>query len=442
MKKKGFLPTFITLFILMLFIIIFVYSGKNEKITPEEPEQLTFRITWESHSGRGDAIQKIINNFNSENENINVQMIGGDEDHEEIISLLSTEASSNILVLPYRELKNQTTLSYLYPIGNYMQDELKYYYPEILKLGMDKNGVVYGIPWIGHSMCFIYNKNIIDELNIDVDSIRDFNSFKNVLAEIKNNSEYTGIGLVGAEHHDLSWMTTQFIYSFGGSLYDESENRISINSTETEMALDYYVNILSQYAQTGWEENNGVDVMAEFLKGNMAFEIQGPWGITDIWKNGRPFDVGTISFSQLGGFSETGPLMLCVSEAVFEQKKEAILKFMKYMLGKEALEEVMLGEFSPKHQEYYPFRVPVRNDMENGVFFRTYPEFKAFTEGFENPSLDMPVPEWTEIREKIYIPQLHQVIIGELSIDEFLENVEKNGEKLLSEKPVTGEEGI
>ncbi len=433
MDKKFLIP--VLLFSIVIISIAFFlvkgdtkqdYREKNEKI------KLDFRITWERHSGRGDAIDTVITAFNEKNESIEVEMLGGDEDHGNIIDTLGSDDSPDIIVLPYRELKNDDTLKYLHSMENHLSQEKKNYYPEILKLGTDKNGNLFGIPWIGHSMCFIYNKNILDEFSINPDEIRSFDLLLNAVEKISRSGEYTGIGLVGAEHYDLSWMTTQFIHSFGGSLCADGE--ITINSTETEKALDFYINGLGKYAQQGWENDNGVDVMDKFSYGKMAFEIQGPWGITDIWKIGNPFEVGTFSFSQIGGYSETGPLMLCISSDEFAAKKDQILEFIKYMIGKDALEKVMLGEFSTKHQEYYPFRVPVRNDMENGTFFRTFPEFKAFTDGFEKPSIDTPSPEWCDVRDKVYIPLLHETIEGKYDIEEFLREVEIRGETILSAK--------
>ena len=92
----------------------------------------------------------------------------------------------------------------------------------------------------------------------------------------------------------------------------------------------------------------------------------------------------------------------------------------------------MDGEYSPEHENYYPFRVPVRKDLANTLVFKKYPEYIPFLEGFKHPSIDVPVPKWELIKEQYYAPGLHQVMKSELSIDDFLVMIETKGNDILN----------
>lgn len=221
-------------------------------------------------------------------------------------------------------------------------------------------------------------------------------------------------------------MTNQFIYTFGGELIskgDDGSENIAIHSDESIKALDFYINDLGPYAQEGWQNHTGVDVMEAFGNGEIAFEIQGPWAVSDIWKRGYPFDVGVLPLDRIGMYSEVGPMMLAIAKSC--EDPEAAQTFIRYMIEIDNLEKVMDGEYIPKYDAYYPFRVPLRKDMQTSTFFRKYPEFLAFIEGFKRPSISTPSDLWAKVQDEEYPRLLHEAMTGTISIESALEEVGK-----------------
>lgn len=47
--------------------------------------------------------------------------------------------------------------------------------------------------------------------------------------------------------------------------------------------------------------------------------------------------------------------------------------------------------------------------------------------------MDVPVPKWQKIKDEYYAPGLHQVMKDEITIDEFLQRIETEGDKVLQE---------
>lgn len=423
----------------LIFVIILVFSVLAS-CTPAQPDtspavatdNLNFRITWDSFSGRGEAIQKIVDSYNEESTTgTYISMVSGDEDKAAIEAMLQADNADTIFVLPYRYVKYFGANVYLSDLTHPFDYAKQLFYPELWNLGTVDNAV-YGVPWLGHSMCLLYNKNLLTEAGVDPASIDSLESWVSAMDAVEANTDAAGVGLVGAESNDISWMVNQFIYGFGGTLVDDSGTKVTINNEKSKAAIEFYKNVLGTHAQSTWLNDTGVEVMSCFLGQEVAFEFQGIWGVTDIEKNGNPFDVGIIALSDIGLSSEVGPMMLAIPAGMSQARKNAAIDFIKYMISTGAQEKIMDGEYSPEHDAYYPFRTPIRLDMVQSSFFTAHPEYQSFLTGFKNPSIDVPVPAWQTIKDNYYAPGLHQVMTGEISVDDFLATIETEGDKILN----------
>lgn len=407
-------------------------SDEDEgEISVEEKSEIIFRITWKSYSGRGEAIWSIVDSYNLINEtNFSVKLIGGDEDLNLIETLLSEGDEVDIYVLPYRYVQSLGYGGKLEDLTVDFEHNKELFYEELWNLGI-VDEKLFGVPWLGHSMGLIYNKDILDKAGVDPETINSLESLLLACEMVEEMTDANGIGLAGANHNDVSWMINQFIYGFGGSLVSDDGTQVTINSEAGKLAIDFYKNKLGKYAQSTWVDDTGLEIMEYFRNQEIAFEIQGLWGVTDIWKNGSNFETGIISLETIGLFPEVGPMMLAIQPGIAKDKKDAAAAFIDYLLTVEAQEMIMQGEYSPEHDAYYPFRLPVRRDIAESSVFNEYPEFVVFLSGFEQPSIDVPVPLWQTIKESIYAPNLHKVMNDQLSIEDFLQLIQDEGNKIL-----------
>lgn len=395
-------------------------------------EAIPFRITWADYSGRGVAIQKIVDVYNAQSDKpYEIVLQSGNEDIQEIEGLLASEVEAPIFVLPYRFVKYLGEQAKLIKLTEAFKEEASLFYPELWKLGM-ADGEVYGIPWLGHSICLIYNKGLLKEAGIDPETIVSLDTFVQALNMIEQKTSAKGVGLVGANHNDISWMVNQFVYGFGATLVDETGTNVMVNNEQAKAALEFYKSTLGAYAQPSWLTDTGVEVMDHFRNQEIAFEFQGVWGVADIAKSGSPFDVGVINLEDIGLYSEVGPMMLSVPVTMSSDKQEEAMRFISYLISTSAQESIMNGEYSPEHDAYYPFRVPVRVDLAESQFFKNYPEYLAFIKGFKKPSVDVPVPKWQTIKDDYYAPGLSQYMKSEITVDAFLKMIETEGNKILN----------
>ena len=417
--KKNFIIPLIATVLLIIFFTLFFFRNSIWNKTAE----ITFRITWDEHSSRGIAISKIVESYNESQKKVHVTMVGGNEEKADYIAALA-EDTVDVYMVPYRYIKNSKISGEFMLLTKLYLEQEEYYYDTIKELTKSEEGIA-AIPWIGHSMGLIYNKDIVAAADVDPESFTSVWDLLDACEAVNQATGAGGLGLVGADSHDLTWMLSQFIYSFGGKLVETDargiQTNILINSKESAEAVDFYINKLGQYAQEGWQEHTGTEVMDAFRAGEIAFEIQGPWGITDIWKSGEGFEAGAIALSGLNMYSEVGPLMLAISKDT--ANPESAEDFVRYLVDKDTLEKVMAGEYDDKYEAYYPYRVPLRMDMEDSDFFTKYPEFLVFIEGYKKPSINTPTCEWEEEYKSLYSFYIHQAIIGNISINQALEDI-------------------
>jgi len=408
----------VILVIVTVFLSIACLKGDQNEIT-----DIYFKITWDEFSSRGVAISKIVNGFNEQQKDIHVTMVGGSEDKTVFNDALDNQV--DVLMIPYRYLRDSDIANRLVVLDDIYMEQEEFFYDSVRAMSFWKGHAI-GIPWIGHSMGLIYNEDLLDEAGIDPKSLASMQDLLEACEQIKQTTGAGGLGLVGANDHDLSWMVSQFIYSFDGALVevDEEHNQIGIviNSVQSEAALDFYINQLGLYAQRGWEMDTGAEVMEAFAEREIAFEIQGPWGVTDIWKRGNPFKVGALSLNQIGMYSEFGPMLLSVNQE--SENIDAAKVFIRYLTQKDVLAEVMDGEYDEKYEAYFPYRVPLRKDMEDSEFFQRYPEFLVFIEGYKKPSINAITTEWEEVYNDYYEYYIHEAIMGNISIAQALTDIE------------------
>ena len=424
MKKRWiFLPAAILVVIILSFFLFF------KGIFIKEPDELLFRITWDELSSRGRAISWIVEDYNQSQKHAHVTMVGGNESRQEYVLALEAD-EIDVYMVPYRYIRDSKIADEFLLLTDLYLEQEEYYYETIKALAKSENGIS-AIPWIGHSMGLIYNKELTDIAGVFPEDFESVQDLLDACEAICQKTGHKGLGLVGAECHDLTWMVSQFIYSFGGKLANVNmrgrQTEAVIDSDESMEAVAFYIEGLGRYAQDGWQEHTGTEVMEAFAAGEIAFEIQGPWGITDVWKRRNGFEVGAISLSHMGMYSEVGPLMLAVSKDT--RNVEKAKDFIRYLTDKDTLEKIMEGEYDEKYEAYYPFRVPLRNDMEDSEFFEKYPDFLVFIEGYEKPSINTPTSEWEEEYDGLYSYYVHQAILGNISVEEALKAIAQKKQK-------------
>jgi ABC-type glycerol-3-phosphate transport system substrate-binding protein len=225
-----------------------------------------------------------------------------------------------------------------------------------------------------------------------------------------------------------------FMYQGGAALVNTTgpRPRVALNSPEGKQALEYYMKLIKECAPPDSGNKAGGDVMTDFRNQVVAMELQGPWGVTDIWKT-QPFKVNAaqVPTGPAGRFADIGLEYLTIPTGVEQAKRAAAVRVIKFLVSQKGQEMLMKGELG-EDGKYYPFRIPIRKDMATTKYFIDNPVFQPFIDGFEFPSISAPVEAWYQVQQEVYKSELNKVVVGSRTIDAALREIERQGNIILS----------
>lgn len=411
-------------------------QGQDAKTN--EPVEIKMQIVWAEDSGRGMAIREILDEFEKENPGIKVKLLGGSQEEQKLLTMILSGEAPEVIQVPYRYVQALGGQGAFVDLTKDFSKNKDNFYEQLWNLA-EVDGKLYGYPWMGHTIQLVYNKTLFEKAGLTKapETWEELYEYAKKLTIDKDGDgkiDQYGIGLVGKQHHDITWLFNMFAHQAGAKLVKEEngEYKVAINSPEGKKALEYYIKLIKECAPPDTANKAGGDVMADFRNQVTAMEFQGPWGITDIWKNGKPFEVSAapVPAGPAGRAADIGPYMLTVPVGVEGKKLEASKKLIEFLGSKKGQEMLMKGE-KADDGNYYPFRVPIRKDMEDTDYFKKHPEFLVFIEGLKYPSISTPIKEWVKVEEEVYRSQLNKAVIGEVSVEEALKNIEKLGNEIL-----------
>jgi ABC-type glycerol-3-phosphate transport system substrate-binding protein len=397
------------------------------------------QISWAEDSGRGKAIREILDAFEAENPDVKVTLLGGNQTNQKILTLVLSGQAPEIIQANYQNVRGLAREGAFQDIGADFSAEAAIFHELPWKLGQSKN-VQYGIPWMGHTIQLVYNVDLFQKAGLagppkTWDELYAAAKKLTVDKDGDGKIDQWGIGLAGKQDNDILWMVNMFMYQGGASLVKESGGKtvVALNSPEGRAALEFYLKLVKECAPPDTGNKNGADNMNDFRNQVVAMELQGPWGVTDIWKSGNPFKVeaAPVPAGKAGRFADVGLEYLTIPDGIQGAKREAAVKVVKFLASKKGQEMLMKGEIA-SDGKYYPFRVPIRKDMADTEYFRKNPVFRPFIDGFATPSLSMPVEAWFQVEQEVYRSELNKAVVGMTSVAEALAAVEKQGNAILA----------
>jgi ABC-type glycerol-3-phosphate transport system substrate-binding protein len=403
------------------------------------PTEISMQISWAEDSGRGKAIREILDAFEAENSDVKVRLLGGNQTNQKILTMVLSGEAPEIIQANYQNVRGLAREGAFQAVGKDFSAESTVFHELPWRLGQAK-GIQYGIPWMGHSVQLVYNVDLFRAAGIAAPP-KDWNelyAFAQKLTVDKNGDgkiDQWGIGLAGKQDNDILWMVNMFMHQGGASLVKESGGKsvVALNSPEGKAALDFYIKLIKECAPPDSGNKNGADIMNDFRNQVVAMELQGPWGVTDIWKTGKPFAVGSapVPSGPAGRFADIGLEYLTIPDGIKGAKRDAAVRAVKFLASKKGQEMLMKGEIAPDGK-YYPFRVPIRKDMADTEYFRANPIFTPFIEGFAYPSISSPVESWFQVEQEVYRSELNKAVVGMTTVEAALSMVEKQGNEILS----------
>ena len=300
-------------------------------------------------------------------------------------------------------------------------------------LGM-YSGKVYGIPSAGESAFIAYRKDLFQKYGYDPNSIRTYEDLLEAARFFHNREPgLYGLAMRGRRGHHIVYSWFQFLYPFGGRVFEPGTYNVAIGSPAAERSLQFYVDLM-KYAPPGIENFSHEEATSSFMQGQTALWFDAtalaPW-IEDASRSKVAGKVGYLPPPEGpdGAYAAVAGWNLAISSA--SRNKDAAWAFIVYMTSRaNAKTYVSNGGVVT--------RTSILQDPEYVAKFPYYPQINkslALANELVQQGIDWRprLPEWPRMGEILGL-YASQALTGQITAREALTRASNEIAQLLRER--------
>ena len=293
---------------------------------------------WEKHPPSMDeTLDEYIDKFEAQYPKINIERthMGPEDLRESTLTGYMGGAGPDVILSPFDHIGPFSEMGIAQPIGELMSSEMRTMYLDNALPGMTLSGKIYGVPdTMGNHLTLLYNKNIVNKVPTTWEELISIAKDKTK----DNNGDGTPeqYGLVYNLNEPFNWMP--FYTGYGGWMFDKNYNP-TLNNEAAKDALKFVHDL--KFEDKIVPKECGYSLADSLFKqGKAAFIINGDWSFSS-YVDAEAVDLGIArlpKFKKSGEYAHpltSGSGYIMISERS-KQKQIAIMKFIKYMTGKEA----------------------------------------------------------------------------------------------------------
>lgn len=428
----------ITVLLMLMMGSIFTAMAGGKKTDPVGKTVIRFQIGWDSESGRGKAIQDVVDMFNSGSDSIVVETISGNKENlQKLLTTLISSDAPEVVQMQATSLPDYREQGLLAPIDG-MDDALRGVEMAVVTQLRDDSGNLYAVPWIGHTIAVCYNKDLFAEAGLDPEKTpATWEELMEMAAIIEENTDADGFAMVGGQTNATAWHAITILGGYD-SFWLQGETgseKMNINNPAGIAALTTIQQLAAAYTAAG--EKSGADGMDDFRSGRVAMQMQGPWGVTDVWKSGASFEVGAfpppVGGSSVQPYTGTTAIALTLPSSIKDQQKiDAAKEFMRFLAtDEEAMTRIVKGEYDQGTDGYYLFRLPINTKFQNLAYIKENPVFTAYMNGFAFGRNNFPTPASAKLDSDLMQPTLNSLALGNITPEEAAQKLEEEGNVII-----------
>ena len=201
------------------------------------------------------------------------------------------------------------------------------------KHSVTEGSKVYGIPIGSNSLAIFSNKKMLGDAGV-TDPPKTWDDLTADAAKLTKSPVY-GLVFSATNTEESTWQFEPFLWSNGGSLLD-------LTAEPAKQALQLWVDLIQKGSVSkdcvNWNQG---DVANQFISGQAAMMVMGPWMLGQVHKSGLDFEVTPIPVPK-EGMKPVVPLggeVWCVMKG--DPKVEAAaLKFIEFVQDPDRLEKL------------------------------------------------------------------------------------------------------
>ena len=384
---------------------------------------LNFWHHYSAQSPENETLTKVlIPKFEEENPGIKVNAVSHEwaDLHDKILISAKSDTLPDVARLDSAWVPEYQKMGILVPLNQEMSD-FQDVSDELLESAMTTaqiGGDSYGLALNTNTKILYYNTGAFEKAGLKAPAtMKEFEKKKKKLSG-KNDA---GQQVWGYDEPGLAgWNLCPFIWSMGGSLTNEDQTKATgyLNSKETVAAIQMLADLYKDQAVTGW--NSGDIPMTDgFGTGRYMMLLEGPWKVSELAGAYPEFEYATApvpagdggSISVLGG-EDIGMFKTA--------NKDAAWKFMKFMTGEYAQEEMAKCGQIPCNKEA----------LESDTVKKA--DFAPYIEQLKTAKSRPTVASWSEIDSEL-TASVTAVMNGEKTAQEAMDDLAKKVDALLAE---------
>lgn len=294
------------------------------------------------------ASKQIVENWNAENPDIQVQYVQGSWDsvHDQLVTQLQTGKAADIIHNESADMSGFARQGYLADLSPYLSDEVKDAVPEGVWDAVTVDDQVIAAPTLLQSYMVFANTDLLKQAGVEIPTgdTWTWDDFQAAAAQATNDDHYgVGWGL-----SDPTATVTSLGMNFGATFFEGEGDDAEVNIDDAELAVPQRIHEMAyddkSIAPTSMTLS-GSDVVPGFFAGKYAMTVQGSYVAQQMVQD-APKDLNWTVLPPLSAEAATqaaNPQTLSVP--VESPHVEEAAQFINYFMEAQNLASVAQGDW-------------------------------------------------------------------------------------------------
>lgn len=330
-----------------------------------EEEEVTIWYYWENE-GHQIALDQIVSNYNEKQDEyeVNAKYVPFADFKKQLSIGASANELPDMVIIDSPDHASYASMGIFEDITGKF-DVSDYYEGTVNSCTID--GKLYGVPFGVNCLSLYYNEDMLKEAGCEVPT--SWEELKTTAAALTRDN-VTGLAFCSVQNEEGTFNFAPWLWSTGATSYD-------INNENGIRALSFIQELVKSGAMSkeciNWTQG---DVMNQFISGNVAMMVNGPWQILTMQKEAPdlkwkvtliPKDqqymsvLGGENYAVIAGGNTEGALAF-LTYATEEEQVKYMMDHMGYISADQTIAEVQFEADSP----YQPFVEQLAYAMPRG----------------------------------------------------------------------------
>lgn len=354
----------------------------------EEAQSISFLITYSSDK---EVMYQCIQDFTAQTGiQVDIQYLPLAESRNQISIMTASGSLPDVMDVDNTDTANYAQMGILADLTDRVNAEIDkdQYYEGVLNNNV-YDGKYYGLPFTANDLALYCNMDLLAQAGVEK-APATWEEVLDACAKLKEIG-VTGFGVAANQSTDTSFQLWPALWSYGVDYTNlDSQNAVDALTMYDTMAQNGYLTTESIQYASGDNAN-------QFIAGNIAMIIDGPWRLRSV-ESGAEFSFQVVSMpaGPQGSVTVLGGHNFAITEG---GNVDAAWEFIKYMNSPEVM------------QKYYEAEnyIPARKDVCEASTYFQGENLSAFVDSMEN-ARPMPKDNYNSVSD-ILVEMLQSVIL-------------------------------